>query len=368
MHPQFFVLLICASAQFCASSKEFPVHNCTACPILDRDNTTVAACEDGEADEQAGMKNVCRCLTVSVGNKFSSVAYFPLIQGNATRCANAWATAPHLYAAFYSVPAIVWLYITVHFFYIVVISGMCSKHRRCTKHNISALIGGIASLSFFICVLLGVVFQQYFFEMGKRNSGYNALGNVLKIVLSCYTCFWALSVTLLATSISDMVYHAKDTACRRRGINIVFWTIMIFAILFFSCYVILSSMNVYKALRDAVYSLLLTMGMLLVLGSAVLIIIVHCEIRKILRVHSASKTKPALVLKMADLSVAIYRYFYSFVVRRTFSCWWGIVLLSLELHSRSHTHTHTHTITHHHRYAALSGSSTLQYFFPSSIN
>lgn len=89
---------------------------------------------------------------------------------------------------------------------------------------------------------------------------------------------------------------------------------MIVAILLFVCSVILSSMNVDQAFRDIVYLPMLALGMLLILGSAVLIVIAHCEIRKIVREHSASKTKPALVVKMADLSVAICRYFYSFVV------------------------------------------------------
>ena len=167
MHLQFFVLLLCASAQLCASSREFPVHNCTACPILDRYNTTVAACEDRE--------NVCRCLTVTTDNIFSTVTHFPLTQGNEIRCVNAWATAPRLYAASWSAPAILWLCITLHFFYIVVVSGMCSKHRRCTKSNTSALLGDISAVSFFFCTLLGVV------SLSCPNNTFSRWGNALLV-------------------------------------------------------------------------------------------------------------------------------------------------------------------------------------------
>lgn len=280
MALKFFVLLLCASAQLCASSREFPVHNCTACHILDRYKNTVAACEDGEGDERDDVTKVCRCLTVPTGNIFSTVAHFPLTRENMTRCVNAWATAPHLYATSWFAPAIVWLYVTVHYFYVAVVSGMCSKHRTCTKSNTSALLGGMSALSFFFCTLLAVVSQQYFFAMGKRSSVYDALGDALNVLYTSFVFFCFSSVTLLATSISDMVYHGEDKACRRRCINIVFWSFMIVSALLFCCYVILSAMNVDQALIDMVYLPMLAIAMLVILGSTVLIVIAHCEIRK----------------------------------------------------------------------------------------
>ena len=233
MHLQFLLLLICASAQLCASSKSFAVENCTACATIDesRDNITMAMCAHQPADGNATGAATCTCIDFPYGAVTPSIVYYPVKEGNVIRCKNTWSTG---YAFLWSLNVIVWMYTAVHSFYIVALSGLCSKHCRCTKHNASALFGGIHALCFLIAHVLTIATRQYDIMLETRTGVaglYQGINMAVSMLYWVAVLGWAVCFFLLATSISDMVNHGEDMAGRRRCLDIVFWILMILMIL-----------------------------------------------------------------------------------------------------------------------------------------
>ena len=154
MRLQFLTFLILwlasCDAQLCSSSREFAVNNCTACPTIDhtRGDIQMAVCEEREAGPGVGVAYACRCLDFPESSGASILVYYPHVEGNATRCASSWGTAPTMYTAFVVVCAGFQLFTTMHFVYIVVFTGMCScRQHRCTKINTSALFLAIVQPS-----------------------------------------------------------------------------------------------------------------------------------------------------------------------------------------------------------------------------
>ena len=138
MHLPFLPFLILwfasGSAQLCASSREFAVDNCTACPTLDhtRGDVRMAVCEERAAGIGVGKAYACVCLNFP--DRAPALVYYPHVEGNVTRCASSWATAPQLNTALVVVCVCVQLYAATHLMYIVVLSGMFScKQPRYTK-------------------------------------------------------------------------------------------------------------------------------------------------------------------------------------------------------------------------------------------
>ena len=286
MHLRLIVLLVCVSAQLCACSREFAVDNCTACPTVDetRGNITMAVCKDRAADNEAGVTYVCRCGNFPSGAVFPSVVYFPNNQGHVTRCTNSWPTAPQRYIACMSASAIVFLYLAIHAFYVAAVSGMCScNQRRCTKHNTSALLLGISNLFYFIYILFTIVTQQYDIAIGSRSSAeyYTAISGAYAVLQIGFAPAIGVSLALLATSMSDMVFHGEDMAGRRRCINIIFWTFIIAFMLSWLCaafgFLVIPNVNVILV----TLLLALTAALATIIGSFVLIIIAHRKMRKV---------------------------------------------------------------------------------------
>ena len=354
------LLIICASAQLCASSKSFAVENCTACATIDesRDNITMAMCAHQPADGNATGAATCTCIDFPYGAVTPSIVYYPVKEGNVIRCKNTWSTG---YAFLWSLNVIVWLYTGAHSFYVVALSGLCYKHCRCTKHNASALFGGIHALCFLIAHVLTIATRQYDIMLETRTGVaglYQGINMAVSMLYWVAVLGWAVCFFLLATSISDMVNHGEDMAGRRRCLNIVFWILMILMVL--ASAVFLFGSMAAPHLRD-LFNLSSTGTVyLLLLGPVVFVIIAHrrmsqvslpptpnhchscfvcihscqCTIwPQIVREHSGKKTKPPIVLKLADLSVAICRYYYAYLVSRTFAYWRERVLLSLKLHT-----------------------------------
>ena len=137
------------SAQLCSSSREFAVDSCTACPKLDhtRGGVEMAVCEKRATATGNGTAYACVCLDYPKIRFISPLIYYPQVEGNVTRCANSWATAPQLFTALFFVTACAQLYAATHLMYIVVFSGMCSS--GCTKMNSSALLICMAPLFWF---------------------------------------------------------------------------------------------------------------------------------------------------------------------------------------------------------------------------
>ena len=123
-----------AVAQLCASSREFGVDNCTACPTLDRTgpvNIPMAVCKGRAAEPTGGNTTTytCVCGNFPASTLISAVRYYPQIDGNnVTQCAPSWATAPKVYTAFAIVSAAVILYAAAYCFYITLLSRICCCH------------------------------------------------------------------------------------------------------------------------------------------------------------------------------------------------------------------------------------------------
>ena len=139
MHLPFLPFLILwfvsGSAQLCASSREFAVDNCTACPTLDhaRGDIKMAVCEKRVAGTGGGIAYACVCQNFPDASA-PPLVYYPHVEGNVTRCASSWAMVPQLNTALVVVQSCVQLYAATHLIYIVVRSGMCScKQHGCTK-------------------------------------------------------------------------------------------------------------------------------------------------------------------------------------------------------------------------------------------
>ena len=145
-------LILCfasGSAQLCASSREYAVDNCRACPTLDHTHGDVkmAVCEERAAGTGNGTAYACVCLKFPETGTAHPLVYYPRVEGNVTRCASSWATAPQLNTALVVISVCAQLYAATHTMYIAVFSGMfsCTQH-KCTKINASALSLSIMSM------------------------------------------------------------------------------------------------------------------------------------------------------------------------------------------------------------------------------
>ena len=287
MYLQFVVLLMCVSAKLCASSRflkvrEFAVHNCTACVTRDEWwNITIAKCENQTADKEVNATYVCKCLSITATRW--EIQNFPRHQGNATRCSafKYLYTLPWYLTAVQIVGGCMCLYAATHAFYVVVVSGMCSCERcRCTKHNTSTLIMGISALCSIINTLVYSVLNGVFGMYDISTTNLVAFSHTVRTV--CAPLAASMSLVLLATSISDMVFHGEDMACRRRCITIVCWTLFIVAILGGGVGYALG----YSTSPVAwMYSILIgfasaAMGVVIII-STVLIVIAHCRMNKV---------------------------------------------------------------------------------------
>lgn len=149
--------LCAASANLCAASREFDVDNCTACPTFDhtRDNVQMAVCEERGVDTEGTMIYACVCGNFPASSFLvHGLLYYPQIEGNVTRCAASWATAPVLYTCLSVVGAGVILYAVSHLFYIVLLSTTCCGNSTgCKKVNVSAFFFIVAGL-FWTCIPL----------------------------------------------------------------------------------------------------------------------------------------------------------------------------------------------------------------------
>ena len=171
------------------------------------------------------------------------------------------------------------LYAATHLFYVVVVSGMCSCERcRCTKHNTSTLILGISALCSFINALVYLVSGVF--------GGITSISIIfLAVHFVCAPLAASMSFVLLATSISDLVFHGEDMVGRRRCITIVCWTLFIVAIL---CGVVGHVMTTHVVSPSWAYTLgsifigfaCVAIGVVAVI-STVLIVVAHLTMRKV---------------------------------------------------------------------------------------
>ena len=194
------------SAQLCASSREFAVDNCTACPTLDqtRGDIKMAVCEKRAAGTGGGIAYACVCLNFPDATS-PPLVYYPHVEGNVTRCASSWETAPQLYTALLVLCACPPLYGAAHLMYIVVLSGMCScKQQGCTKLNASALLMCMVALCW-LSIFLWTIAAQGEGDIGNAWVGFQFVWIPLQI-------FVDVSLVLLYTSICDMVFSGDDVA------------------------------------------------------------------------------------------------------------------------------------------------------------
>ena len=228
MRAPFLLLLIqwfasVSAQQSCASFFEFTVDNCTACPTRDhtRGDIEVAVCEERAANTSYAC--VCRQKDHSVTYSFFN---FPHVDGSGTRCANSWETAPNAYAALTVVSSSVLLYPMTHFFYIAMLSGICScKHHRCTKINTASLIMGIYLLLAVVHLVIRATSQGK--HVGTAGAEYYARAhNSLEIVTWCQGVVIDLVIALTCTSISDTLYAGEEMDRRRRCLNLSFWILI----------------------------------------------------------------------------------------------------------------------------------------------
>ena len=201
------------SAQFCSSSREFAVDNCTACPTRDhtRGGVQMAVCDKRDAGTGNGTTYSCVCLDFPNSGSMPPLAYYPHVEGNTTRCVSSWSMAPHLYTTLVVVGAGLQLYAATHLMYIVVLSGMFSCagscKQRCTKNNSSALVMCIVPLCWLPIFLWTIVAQG---ERDIENTwrGYDLISIIAAFALDVgaallytrYSQTLTLSVRLILTS------------------------------------------------------------------------------------------------------------------------------------------------------------------------
>ena len=223
--PFLILWFVSGSAQLCGTSREFAVDNCTACPTLDhtRGDIKIAVCEERALTltrgTEGGIAYECVCLDFPDS---AALVYYPHVEGNVTRCANSWETAPQLFTALAIACACTQLYAAAHLMYIVVLSGICScKQHKCTKINASALLMCIVLLCWLSLFLLGIAAQGKgdIEILGKIWLGYHLVYTIAIVTFDT-------GLVLLYTSVCDIVFGGENVAGWRHCINVTFWTLI----------------------------------------------------------------------------------------------------------------------------------------------
>ena len=218
-----FLSLCVASANVCAAPREFAVDNCTACPTFDhtRGNVQMAVCEERGVDAGGTMIYACVCGNFPASSFLvHGLLYYPQIEGNVTRCAASWATAPVLYTCLSVVGAGVILYAVSHLFYIVLLSTTCCGNSTgCKKVNVSAFFFIVAGL-FWTCIPLWRIITQGEIAIGAGSNMWLAHGfdNMLLGGVISQT----IGMVLLLSSLFDVAYNGDKRICCRSVLNTVF--------------------------------------------------------------------------------------------------------------------------------------------------
>ena len=274
--PLLILWLGSSSAQLCSSSREFAVDNCTACSTLDhsRGDVKMAVCEERAAGTGNGTAYACLCLDYPDYGSTPLLVYYPHVEGNVTRCANAWETAPQLNTALVVVCVCAMLYATAHLMCIVVLSGMFScKQPRCTKTNASALLFCMVRLCW-ISMYLWVFAAQGEVDIENAWLGYPVHGLVISVSFD-------LGAALLYTSICDMAFGGDDMACWRHCISITFWTLAITSSLLVTFAIGGSLVGAHPNLINAAFNIALFSRPCSFLYSCVVIAIAHCKMHSV---------------------------------------------------------------------------------------
>lgn len=302
-----FVILWSASgtAQYCSSSREFAVDNCTACPTIDHTHGDVkmAVCEERED----GIAYACVCLNIP-DDTFSSVpflAYYPHVEGNETRCASSWETAPHLFTTLNVVCACAQLYAVTHLIYIAVRSGQClGKPPKCTKTSACAVLLA-AALIFQQCI-------QIFWPLATTDIQISGAECSVS-----YTLFWVcfnicmyVGIMLFYSSICDVVFGGDDMARWRHCTNISFYTLT-------GVTVLLYTFARGGPLVGADPSWISAVGIMYVASVGItflywfmVVVIAHRRMHAAVRKHASETIKAPLVIKFESYCIAVCRYYY----------------------------------------------------------
>ena len=201
----------------CSSWREFPVDNCTACPVIDqtttRGNVTMAVCEERAAGKAGGMAYACVCVDFPAYGLVSDLRFHPHKNGNMTRCEFAWTTVPGVVWGCSLLTVGVLLYVAAHLLYIASISGICCFARHaCTKTNGAALSLGVSTLFWLTRPAWDIVSQGRL----PINQGVS----VTTLVAIFFLC---ISLALFYPSIADVAYPEEDEANQRCCANVSFW-------------------------------------------------------------------------------------------------------------------------------------------------
>ena len=115
-----------------------------------------------------------------------------------------------------------------------------------------------------------------------------------------FPVFFMAAFVLLTMSISDMVNHGEDAACRRRWLKRFFWAFLILCILSIVIYGYVNATaggHLLELLAVLLAAILGSTMCLVVVSSTVLIVIAHRRMRKV------SLHPPPLIVMMRLLDV-----------------------------------------------------------------
>ena len=264
------------SAQLCSSSREFAVDNCAACPTIDhtRGNARMADCQERTAGTGNGTAYACLCLDYPDYGSTPLLVYYPHVEGNVTRCASAWETAPQLNTALVVACVCAMLYVAAHLMYIVVLSGMFScKQPRCTKMNASALLFCMMRLCW-ISMYLWIFAAQGEVDIGNAWLGYPVHGLLIHAGYDLFTALWY-------TSICDLAFGGDDVAGWRHCMNITFWTLAITSSLSITFSFVGSLVGADPSLTSAAFDIPVIVRFYTFLYSSVVIAIAHCKMHSV---------------------------------------------------------------------------------------
>lgn len=299
------------SAQLCASSREFPVDNCTACPKEDltRGNIQMAQCNE----RKDGF--TCECVDFPSTAMAPSLLYYPYADDkeNVTRCSTSWVQAPVGFTALTIVTACVLLYAIMHCFYIVARSVNClNKRCGCTKGSAAALLFGMCSLSQLIKTLWTLVAQGEI-TLGKIGaSNYVWLAHSSDILIFCGAVTSDVGQVLLYTSICDMVYHGQEMARKRRCINISFWILAGTTTLMFGffTFVPLTGVKIWTS-KGMSRTMPMAGKVVQFMYSTLFVFKAHWKMNEVVKKQSGMSLTSPLICKMEELCRAICRYYYA---------------------------------------------------------